>query len=675
MDSLSISTNQLLISNKFYSKTDFFALGYQVAFHNKKNKLCLKRAVQITPDHTTNLSDIVTHINQLQKPIFKSLANFRNLFQKLKQINSLIGSNQPKINLIAFNNNLQPEANEIRERLWAVHATSVIPQDSELKVFNSIMNDKPLVFRKEEVGVSRTLHFAIGELVRPHGKTQTWDYVPFAILVPFGVLLDTAKVINIFTYDTMVLGNWKIPVSAILIVPEEMVQVATANYPFKIVTYPTAHMTLREAVSREILQQKGIQVSMTNRVCGLGARAFIDGEININSMSFFNSIFTANSDLSFGDASHSLRGRAESLGHIRLITSDIHQLSTNFPRIKAPFLQMHILIHIKGCAVILQHHLERAQGYLTLADQDKIKGYISRCESVFSLSQQNLPYKLQARLFHHLSYPELRIYQLQHPEIFKTCYNEFEFETLWALSRWLFLGLTKAKIEQLEVLYNALMEAWIKTKPKKISAEFVSLMNDYLEEDSKTSETMLYILRLESTRRYLQTVTDSPLKLNYGAATVREVLQSHVKLGYLCVGDKHILQETIDRYSREKPEQMHLILRWRFIPLETNLNKMRSSFSALEEADEFIQSLDEQISSLHVPLMLGDDNEDTDMVMQGTETLQFYKKHFRSPAQMWKLLGLEKEFGLLFNNEDEVWNSGMSFMTIYNILRMPSFKI
>lgn len=640
--------SELRISKKFFDNRDYLSEGYQLVFNIGKNKLCYKKTEKIQGCET-RIDEIISRINAAEKPTFQSIERYRNLHGKLRAINRL--SNQ-KIDLIAFNNQLKPAYFDLQERIWAVHATSVLPEDGVITPWSRHVDYKPDERHVSSRGFSNTLHFSLGELVRPHDRIMSWDLVPYAVVTPLHTLLN--QTVNIFTYDTVILRGWKIADQATLLVPIGTDVTLLGRQKFKVVSYPKT-LTLRDAVVQEIVRNNGLHLRMANQLGVIGSRAFLDGDINVNSMAFFSALFERMPQLSFGEVMRSMRGQADSLEFIRHLTVNLTQLFKEIEQeMTLTKLQARYVL-IKIYEALLKHHIERGAYFLNDDEHQEIALYVERCESVPFVQPNLASYHMQGDLFSHLTLAELGTFKTRNPDLFVK-YNRSEFEMEWAMARWLLIGTQKAKSESIDILFESFLSQLISTNPQKISDHFVNLVHTYLEIGTKSSTTLLQILRLEITRKYVALVGKTSLfSGDYNANSVQEVLQSHVVVGKLARDQGNVLDWLIQGMSHHRVVHMKLILCWKPIPLEKDSVKIKGSFAHLHDATEFIALLPKQVEGLEMPIK--------DNVWTG-----IYRKQYPSATLLWKCAGLEESFNTLFPKEDDFWESQESYISIYHRL-------
>lgn len=221
-------------------------------------------------------------------------------------------------NRAAFAPSSRPTYEEIINFTPAVHATDFLSEDGFLHIPSETTEAENINFLEP---TRITLHFALGELVRPHPRplkgTISWDKKKFAFVVPLRHLMPQA--LNIHTYDTFVVGNFKMVSEGTLIVPEGY------KVPSRVaskVRYYKSSENLRDVVDEVIRTEKLWSFKMFDSYDGkfsspteaIAARAIDGNGQNVNSIKFFQEILKRHPYLSFGTAVDSARGNANLLG-------------------------------------------------------------------------------------------------------------------------------------------------------------------------------------------------------------------------------------------------------------------------------------------------------------------------------------------------------------------------
>ena len=179
------------LSKQFYDDVDYLSKGYKLAFNREKKEFSFCKP---------GGKDIIDTINSKTIPIFDDIEQYRCFRKKVKDK--------------AFDPFFQPRADQLKKSIWAVHAARVLPKQGILSPYIANVNGSP----EEIAGISNTIHFALGELVRPHGK-NSWENHSIAVLTPLSGIIN--QTVNIFAHDTFINGPWKIAEEAIILVLTE----------------------------------------------------------------------------------------------------------------------------------------------------------------------------------------------------------------------------------------------------------------------------------------------------------------------------------------------------------------------------------------------------------------------------------------------------------------------
>ncbi len=192
-------------------------------------------------------------------------------------------------------------ANEnLGEHLFAVHATNVLPEDGVLHAGYGKPEDIP----EGIPDIRCTVHFSIGELVRPVGKDwMNWEEHLYAIVTPLKSLYP--QLVNLNCYDSFILGDLDLTQEMFVVVPKGTM----LDGPFSIYEYDS-RSSLREAVDALIGSLGGWKVTMLGyKDESKYRKATVDGR-NINTHKFFTPFLEKLPHLSLGLRWYPLHGEA-----------------------------------------------------------------------------------------------------------------------------------------------------------------------------------------------------------------------------------------------------------------------------------------------------------------------------------------------------------------------------
>lgn len=190
------------------------------------------------------------------------------------------------------------------DKFYAVHATTIFPADGIIHAgFKNIPFKEPLA-RSLYPDIRDTIHFAIGEVVRPINVGEViyaWDNDPYAILIPLEELLP--QLINLNCYDTFTLGTVNVDREKnVLVIPEDAISKVPLQHKYEIWTYDSRVTKIREAVDYVLSNKDAWIVRMKeNHDEDTLAPAFVENgeiDIDINNPDFFADIGTSHPHIS-----------------------------------------------------------------------------------------------------------------------------------------------------------------------------------------------------------------------------------------------------------------------------------------------------------------------------------------------------------------------------------------
>lgn len=502
----------LSLSKKFFNQIDYLSEGYKVAFNPNKNKLTFYKAEKAT-QKITNLQKITNHVNELQKPIFSEINSYINCHKKLKEINGLIeDKNRTSINLEAFNENLKPSSAELKELVWAVHATNILPKDSISPVSVNALTQEIIL------GITNTTHFALGELVRPH-HGFTWENRDFTIVTPLGSIIDQA--VNLFAQDTFITGKWSLKKESIVLLPEGTDTSELQDNPFKIVYYNRSEKSLRSAVDEVILNNKGVTFKMQGNMPAVGSYVLLDEGININTPSFFENLLKEKQGmLSFGDHTHSEVGDAAILGILRGVLSNLLTVN-NLPSLQIARKPLGYVSY--RIADIFYNKVK--DKYFSVEEQVNFENLLST-QKVSKDFDDPLWTEISPEFFAMMNHMELQEFKTIYPEFFDGQPNQFE--AAWAICRWLSIGHKRGLEEGLQKIIDAEISKFMEQDSESFYLYFTSgiFQQLHLHNNIHSSRLTLVkeILNLESFKRYKNAIESFIPK-----SPIEEILQEEIK--------------------------------------------------------------------------------------------------------------------------------------------------
>ena len=177
------------------------------------------------------------------------------------------------------------------EKLFAVHATERLPAEGVLYAGFGGQRFEQKLGEALYPDSRMTVHFALGELVRPVGDNWvSWEDSPYAVVTSLESLFP--QIINLNCYDTFILGNFTMGEGSTLILPEGELSKLPKDHHYAVWTYDPSMGKIRDVVDKVIASKNGWSVRMhSNDMEETLAAAYLQGTgININTQDFFKPI-------------------------------------------------------------------------------------------------------------------------------------------------------------------------------------------------------------------------------------------------------------------------------------------------------------------------------------------------------------------------------------------------
>jgi len=182
-------------------------------------------------------------------------------------------------------------AQELGEKLYAVHATDIFP--AEGVAYAGVGPDEELP--ENFPNYRFTLHFALGELVRPLGDDwKSWEDKKYAVVTPLKTLFP--QLVNLNCYDTFIVGDFVFDAETVLVAP---LGTKSENRSLLIYEYDE-NSSLREAVDAVIALKGGWKVTMLGEDLEHEYPPAMLGDLNINTHDHFRPILELLPHLSLG---------------------------------------------------------------------------------------------------------------------------------------------------------------------------------------------------------------------------------------------------------------------------------------------------------------------------------------------------------------------------------------
>ena len=594
-----------------------------------------------------------------------------------------------------------PPLEILESKVFAVHATSILPENGRLKagvrdIFASDkwQGDEPPSFRP-------TIHFTLGELVQKHSD-WSWEENPYAVVSPLKNL--ESQLVNVFPHDTFVLGDLQLQEGMILLVPEGT-DISRLPQGIEIREYDPKK-GLRRAVDSTISEKQGWHIQMKPEGAAIGSVAHIE-DIEVNDSKFFQALFEKYPHISFGTHLNSERGDAFRFGVIeQTIGIVMKNYSAYWLRYSTVEVSFHrsLIVHnlqrleqtIKNSPINPQTFEEKKAkllGWLNIIDCDLEtrqrlgKTFTGAPESIQKLvrTRRNDPVKLRefvderylelpdaiqeselwptvlAEMLSGMSTQELEQFRAENKAVFSHI-NLPEFYSHYAVRRWIVVKNERAQSDGLDQLLANSLEQ-LPTQIKEQEGIFGSL-KDFLNEESNRLKVALTILRNPVVKKNLAEKFGMQFKEN-GPANLREVIAAHPETRILFEPQEISLSEE-QKEAYQLLDAIGQIHKPRIDLREALRNFRKASFLALETKWSKDQ-LQQKLETISRPMNTARNLKD---IPVGT-MLSLYEvlRRDEKPLEMWSRVGLEKEYRKRFKTDSVFWSSNQSLIEIYRILK------
>jgi len=599
-----------------------------------------------------------------------------------------------------------PPLELLESKIFAVHSTAIFPDKGILRAKGRNITDKKSWGKEEEPASFRpTLHFSLGEVVPEITKKDyryQWEDNPYAIISPLKNL--EGQLINVFPQDTFVLGDLEMNEGMVLLAPKGT---DTSSLPKNIeVREYEKNTNLREAVDAVIEEKQGWHIRMKADGTAIGSVAHING-VEINDPRFFNAILEKIPYLSYGTHIQSEKGEAFRFGTIdQVIQVAIKNYKESGPDYSTVMLNLH--------KSLITHNLEKIekafadfafstmakksfeekknqlQHWLDILDVDSqlrktfgktisrapeeirtmiLKMGKKKLKEIAVKNNDELPYAVEseelpaidlASMLCAMPPEELKEFKNKNQALFKNV-NLNQFYAHYAVKRWLVIKTERAEAENLDKLViNSL-----KSFPEDLEINFSIFQNlrKFLNKDSNRLNVSLEILRIPEIKKHLEDKFDFHFD-GSGPQNLEQVIRSHPKT-------KILFDEGKYNFVKGQQEQVELLNKLGFeYQTQYNLLEIMEDFDKAENtAREITLMIDELKSALVDILKPMESARNLDDLLIG-EKLAVYELLRRQgkAADVWRKLGLYKEFRKKYKRDSNFWNSKKSLIEIYHEL-------
>lgn len=598
-----------------------------------------------------------------------------------------------------------PPLEELRTRMFAVHATQFVPQGNKLKALARDISYGQK-WGEDVPSFRPTIHFALGGLVSAHGD-HTWDDSPYAVVSPLSNL--EPHLVNVMAHDTIAIGAVPLNESGTAVLAPEDADMTGIGYDVQVIRYDR-HQNVSEAVKAYIQQQGGWEVSSRFGDVHHSAHATIDGT-NINSEQFFGALLEAHPDLSFGGHAHSLRGESYRYGVADLsLNNAIMRYETGgFDPLGAAFeasLAAHHIAKIEqnmaaretlppGAMLDFQDKKHRAIGWLNFVDADlwaggqfgKSLAYAPKGITAEAMRLRHDPAALRAFITEHiedLPYqqpPEPLYYARTSDQLssmppaeldeFITArpglFNHVDIPALkatYAAVRQYVLG-PRVADEQLDTtLDTALQEITDPTVQTEVAEAIMSHAEETMDLVPEHMPQVLQTLNNARLRKWLGiTNPERPI------ADLGDLMHRHpATMGYdmpeMALTEQEEKMQSVLKTLRYVRQRDHDTVR----PAEP-ITRFSDAKTLMRNRRAVARNFSELAAGVTAPIR----EKAQEIIPLGAtlSTIHLMQRDYEDATAIWSALGLADAYRAAFPNDDDFWNSDESFMDIYERLSQP----
>lgn len=586
-------------------------------------------------------------------------------------------------------NSLRPSLNELDENLYLVHGTNRL-SESTIHGRQNVRNPfSPLPV----VRFIPTIHFSMGELVRPHVvhmNKATWEQRKYGLIVP--LKLAKRNLINLNPYDTIFLGEFEIPFEAIWVVPTlDKHRVRPGQ---RYVTYNPNLETLRTAVDRVIEQEGGWKITMDESANGV---ARISGQA-ISPRDFFAPLLREHPHLSIGNHLFSDHGWAYRFGLIenflKFATSGFNkELPPAHPTDRQFFMRLVerellrvqsdvTLEHFSPKALkVLDNAIAQTNRWINMAKLElelNAKGLTltkSNPETWLALFQNPLNSRTKDGFFEiepsnriEVRYVASLMSALPRAEVehivadFSGYFRDLDIDLFWfyySLSRTLDVDLVKSKSEGLpKIIRTFLKNASSRSDSSEIAPTILDLMERQFLRETRNDSIALNILSMPSSRQFFQ--REMGLTFKPGPLTLEDFMRVHpstsLYFSFTTASQRGSLPwnlvQMITRFEEPQSKPVDK-LSFRLVRSSANeakiLSKLWSDY--MEQLTWSLNELDPALPPRGLWLTIHN---------------MIYRGEFGELSEIFSRLGVpEMVFRSRFPRDSDFWNSSLSIIEIY----------
>ena len=591
-----------------------------------------------------------------------------------------------------------PSADEIRDKVFAVHATSILPTSGSMKAgaedkWNRWDGDEPPSFRP-------TIHFALGELVREH-RRSSWEEEPYAVVARLRSL--EQQLVNLFTHDSFILGDFKLTTDTILVVPEDT---DTSEIPsdIPIVRYDS-NTTLRQAVDTTIRNQNGWHIQMKPEGGAIGSTGKINN-VEINRAEFFKKLIEERPYISFGTHIDPEKGEAFRIGVVeRLIVSVMRSYlseSFKYSSVRVELYKKLIKHHIekinqwirqtslnRNAIRVLKEKQKKVEGWLNIIDADltvrkklgvtltagnkrtkatiiehrdnfrsllnKVLGLAENGDLKNENQELDMHYSLLSEQLSGMTMKELQGFIKENHQIFQHI-NLPKLYVQYGIVRWILIGTKRAEKEGILSLIGVNLQL---VKADEYYMICFSHLENFLCVDNNRLSLALEILKYKPLRNFLEEQYGFIFEKDEPCC-IEDVVRAHPEL-------KGVFDQETDMDSGKK-EVFEFLNKLKENSQSYSSEKLSfDSFTEVKSTVLYIEDrrdrIKEEIEWAQQPMNSARNLQDIQM----GDTLSLYevlRRTYKNAASIWRKLNLEAKFLDSYPNEEDFWTSDKSLFAI-----------
>ncbi len=597
-----------------------------------------------------------------------------------------------------------PPLEILESKIFAVHATPILPESGTLKAGardisagDKWQGDEPPSFRP-------TIHFALGELVQEHSD-WSWEKNPYAVVSSLKNL--EGQLVNVFPHDTFVLGDLQLQEGMILLVPKGT-DISKIPQGVEVKEYDSK-TGLRQTVDSTISEKQGWHIQMKPEGVAIGSVAHIE-DAEVNDSKFFQSLFEKYPHISFGTHLDPERGDAFRFGVIeQTLDKVMKNYSDHWLRYSTIEVSFHrsLIVHnlqkleqtIKNSPInsqALQAFEEKKGkllGWLNIIDCDLEtrqrlgKTFTGASESVQKIvcASRNAPAKLRkfvderylelpdavqeselssivlAGMLSGMSAQELKQFVTDNEAVFAHV-NLPEFYSHYAAKRWIVVKNEQSQSEGLDQLLAISLEQ-LSERPRERDGIFSNL-KEFLNEESNRLGVALTILRNPAVKKHLAEAQGINFSES-GPINLSEVIAAHPKTKILFESQGLSLSDE-QREAYQFLEAIGQIYKPQIDPQEA-LRNFRRADSLASDMKWSKDSLQQDLETISKPMNTA--RNLNDLIAVTRMTLYEILRRDEKPIEIWRKVGLEKEYRKMFRTDSVFWDSDRSLIEIYRMLK------